>query len=177
MENATKALLIAAAILITIIIISIGITVVNQGQASIEQIGSGMSEAENTAFNAKFNSFASGTKNASDIKRLIDAVSLNNSTEKDSGNGRFVAIGYKASRTATTTTWYGMGLKEMGTSGTEPADSAQIIAKNYNEITGTGDSANTYSALKNLITATQTYNIKSYKSSIGLYYAFVITAQ
>ena len=44
MENATKALLIAAAILVAIIIISLGLAVVRQGQEAISSAD--MSEAE-----------------------------------------------------------------------------------------------------------------------------------
>ena len=52
MENATKALLIAAAVLIAIILISLGLAVVRQGQEAVQDAD--LSEAEATQFNSKF---------------------------------------------------------------------------------------------------------------------------
>jgi len=50
MENATKALLIAAAVLVAIIIISITLVIVNQGQEAVK--GTDLSEMEASKFNA-----------------------------------------------------------------------------------------------------------------------------
>ena len=50
MENASKALIIAGAILLAILLISLGIMIFNQAQDTVNN--SGMSQAEITAFNA-----------------------------------------------------------------------------------------------------------------------------
>ena len=55
MENATKALLIAAAVLVAIIIISLTLVIVRQGQEAVA--GADMSEAEVAQFNSKFNTW------------------------------------------------------------------------------------------------------------------------
>lgn len=71
MENATKALLIAAAILIAIVLISIGVFVLRQGQDAMS--AADMSEAEILAFNSKFESY-SGTQRGSQVNALIERV-------------------------------------------------------------------------------------------------------
>lgn len=75
MENATKALLIAAAILIAIVLISIGVFVLRQGQDAMSSAD--MSEAQILAFNSKFESYG-GTQRGSQVKALIDRVIASN---------------------------------------------------------------------------------------------------
>ena len=53
MENASKALIIAGAILLSILLISLGIMIFNQAQTTVQD--SGMSQAEISTFNSKFN--------------------------------------------------------------------------------------------------------------------------
>lgn len=75
MENATKALLIAAAILIAILIISMGIVVYRQ---SAEQVNKAdLSDTEKTAFNAKFEQYA-GHQSAENVKSLVKVIVNNN---------------------------------------------------------------------------------------------------
>ena len=52
MENASKALIIAGAILLAILLISLGIMIYNQAQNTVNN--SGMSEAELSSYNNKF---------------------------------------------------------------------------------------------------------------------------
>lgn len=77
MENATKALLIAAAILIAIVLISIGVFVLRQGNDAMSTVD--MSEAQILAFNSNFEPFA-GTQRGSQVNALITRV--NNSNAK-----------------------------------------------------------------------------------------------
>ena len=77
MENASKALLIAGAILLAILLISLGIMVFTQAQSTVET--SGMSQAEITAFNNKFLKYE-GTKSGTEVKALINEVLTSNST-------------------------------------------------------------------------------------------------
>ena len=81
MENATKALLIAAAILIAIVLVSIGVFVLRQGQDAIGSVN--MSESEILAFNSKFDSYA-GTQRGSSVKALANRVWIAN---KELGTG------------------------------------------------------------------------------------------
>ena len=75
MENASKALIIAGAILLSILLISLGIMIFNQAQDTVNS--SGMSEAEITAFNNKFLKYE-GEQKASVVKALINEVIANN---------------------------------------------------------------------------------------------------
>ena len=81
MENATKALLIAAAILIAIIIISLGIAVVTKGQESVNNID--LSDAEAAAFNAKFKAYEGANVSTSDVNAMVSAVISHNQNNPD----------------------------------------------------------------------------------------------
>ena len=81
MENASKALIIAGAILLAILLISLGIMIFTQAQDTVS--GSGMSEAEITAFNQKFTKYE-GTVKGSMVKSLIQEVLANNSNDANS---------------------------------------------------------------------------------------------
>ena len=78
MENASKALIIAGAILLAILLISLGIMIFTQAQDTVS--GSGMTEAEVTAFNQKFTKYE-GTFKGSMVKSLIQEVNANNSND------------------------------------------------------------------------------------------------
>ena len=80
MENASKALIIAGAILLAILLISLGILIYNQAQDTVNN--SGMSQAEITAFNNKFLKYE-GTQSGSVAKSAINEVLASNA---DSSN-------------------------------------------------------------------------------------------
>ena len=79
MENASKALLIAGAILLAILLISLGIMVFTQAQSTVET--SGMSQAEITAFNNKFLKYE-GAKDGTMVKALVNEVITSKSTHE-----------------------------------------------------------------------------------------------
>jgi len=77
MENASKALIIAGAILLAIVIISLGLVVVNNTRETVNNAN--ISEQEIQTFNAKFTSYESSTGiSAAKVKALIQAVMANN---------------------------------------------------------------------------------------------------
>lgn len=78
MENASKALIIAGAILISIILISIGIIVVNSANDLIGSSQEKMNTQEIQMFNKQFESY-SGKQRGSTIKSLMSTVSASNS--------------------------------------------------------------------------------------------------
>ena len=82
MENASKALIIAGAILISILLISLGIIIYNQASDALS--GSGMSDIEIQNFNQKFLQFE-GTKNGAQLKTLVQNVRVNNANEDNKG--------------------------------------------------------------------------------------------
>lgn len=71
MENASKALIIAGAILLAILIISLGIMILGKAQDTIN--GSGMTQAEVQAFNEKFTKYG-GEQRGSSIRSLVQEV-------------------------------------------------------------------------------------------------------
>ena len=89
MENASKALIIAGAILISILLISLGIMVFNQSQDVTDN--SGLSEAEITTFNSKFTKYEGNIK-GSQVRSLIQEVNASNSTDKNKDANRLVTI-------------------------------------------------------------------------------------
>lgn len=84
MENASKALIIAGAILLSILLISLGIMIFNQAQDTINN--SGMSQAEKTAFNQKFTKYE-GNRKGSEVRSLIQEVMVANSDENNQDAG------------------------------------------------------------------------------------------
>ena len=71
MENASKALIIAGAILLSILIIALGVFVFNQAKSAVGNTG--LSDQEVAAFNSKFESYE-GKQKGSSVKALINAV-------------------------------------------------------------------------------------------------------
>ncbi len=78
MENASKALIIAGAILLSILLISLGIYIFQQANGVIS--GSGMTKAEISSFNQQFTKYE-GTKTGSEVRALVQEVIANNSSE------------------------------------------------------------------------------------------------
>ena len=78
MENASKALIIAGAILVSILLISIGVMVI-QSTGNVQQ---GMAETMDSSaiqqFNGKFDPYIGNKQSASNAKGLLSAVIANN---------------------------------------------------------------------------------------------------
>lgn len=91
MENATKALLIAAAILIAIVLISLGVWVLSTGQAAAEEAGD-MTAEQVMSFNSKFSPYLGNNVMGSNVRALITKTNTNNKAEGT--NGRIVTIKY-----------------------------------------------------------------------------------
>ncbi|MBQ6992471.1 MAG: hypothetical protein IJN50_06170 [Clostridia bacterium] len=105
MENASKALLIAGAILIVILLIAVGMLVYSQSRGAIDTGVAQMSSAEINMFNAQFTKFE-GKQTKATAKMLLETIVDNNSTNKNSPErtvrtrvlyrtepGRFTAVG------------------------------------------------------------------------------------
>ena len=83
MENASKALIIAGAILLAILIISLGILIFSQAQDTVGSVN--MSEQEMMAFNNKFTSYGGSNKRGTEVNALIQAVRANNQSAVTEG--------------------------------------------------------------------------------------------
>lgn len=81
MENASKALIIAGAILLSILIISLGIFIFQQASGVIS--GAGMTEAQISAFNQKFTKYQ-GKRKGSEIRSMVQEVMSNNNSDEAS---------------------------------------------------------------------------------------------
>ena len=79
MENATKALLIAAAVLVAILIISLGLVVYNMAAETIDSVN--FSGQEVQAFNDKFQQYNGQSLRGSEVNAMIKTV-LNNNMEQ-----------------------------------------------------------------------------------------------
>ncbi len=136
MENASKALIIAGAILLSILLISLGIMVFNQAQDSIGK--GGMSKAQVSTFNSNFTKYE-GTKTGSDVKSLIQEVNASNIQDKEDNTGReikLVAAGTgftlaNGSSTSGATTYKTSGVASAGKYGVEvtQTDSSGYISE------------------------------------------------
>lgn len=82
MENASKALIIAGAILISILIIAIGMYIYTSSSSSIYGATSQMNSQEITAFNQGWTNYE-GTQTGSNCRTLISQIIANNSTNKE----------------------------------------------------------------------------------------------
>lgn len=100
MENASKALIIAGAILLSILIISFGIIVINNVRGNIT--GANVNDTEVQAFNSKFTAYVGKGKSAAQIEQLIQATMTNNISENASETKRFVKVTYTINGTTTT---------------------------------------------------------------------------
>ena len=98
MENASKALLIAGAILIVILIIAVGMIVYNSSKGTIDEAISQMSSSEKETFNAQFKQLAGNDRNGSQLDSLLDKIDNNNRTNE--GTGKVVAVKYANRRGA-----------------------------------------------------------------------------
>lgn len=99
MENASKALIIAGAILLAILLISLGIMIFAQAQDTVNN--SGMSKAEIESFNAQFLKYE-GTRKGSVVKTMVNEVIASNSDDNHKNNGATVTVNTKSGTAITT---------------------------------------------------------------------------
>ncbi len=90
MENATKALLIAAAVLVAILIISLGLAVYNKASSATDSAD--LSATEIQAQNEKFTKYEGTNRRGSEVNALIQTVLNNNLTAKDDGSKVTVTV-------------------------------------------------------------------------------------
>jgi len=101
MENASKALIIAGAILLSILIISLGIMIYNQ--ASGVANNNSMSEVEITQFNSKFTQYEGDSVRGAAVNALLQAV-LSNNTAQESADRKISVSGSAGITMANTAT-------------------------------------------------------------------------
>ena len=81
MENASRALIIAGAILLAILIISLGIMIYKQAAGVVNN--NAMTEVEVTSFNQKFEQYMGDKVRGANVNSLVNAVKTNNMATDD----------------------------------------------------------------------------------------------
>ena len=80
MENASKALIIAGAILISILLITIGIVLINSGRDVANSGKNAMSSSAIQAFNSQFTQYEGNNKSYNEVKQLLNTVISSNAS-------------------------------------------------------------------------------------------------
>ena len=144
MENASKALIIAGAILISILLIAVSMYIYNSSQDTISAAGNSMNQQAKDAYNSKFTSYMGHAKNANDVKALIDNVISSNNENVDQA-GKFVQIKTNVDWTPASGT-----TNKLGAAGTgdNSEDYVNDVAKNL-------------SALKSKISGSKKYDVEN----------------
>ena len=101
MENATKALLIAAAVLIAILIISFALIIYNMAAETAGNVN--LSEAEMTQFNSKFTAFEGSNVSGAQVNALLTTVLTHNQREASEGTNRQVKVSGEVTQETTAT--------------------------------------------------------------------------
>ena len=134
MENASKALIMAGAILLAILIISLGVMVFRNMSNSVVNDTS-LDKQTITAFNSKIQAYVGNNKTGSQVNTLRDIViSINNNAKVQGGsiqNVKSMTIGGEAAVT------YDISSNNVTISGTK-ADTSKFyrVDVHYNEETG-----------------------------------------
>ena len=82
MDNAAKALIIAGAILLSILLIAVGMFIFSNAQKTIQNSASKMSGHERNTFNQQFEDYA-GEQQGSMVKNLVNIIQQNFAENKD----------------------------------------------------------------------------------------------
>lgn len=99
MENASKALIIAGAILVSILLISVGVIIINN--ANLDPSAT-FSEMEISQFNSKWTGYESTKQSASQVKALISAIDASNNAEGATSNADLKYVKISADSSVTT---------------------------------------------------------------------------
>ena len=85
MENASKALIIAGAILLAILLVSLGIMVYNNAKGTVSDASLDSEEAQ--TFNTKISQYCGNNKSATDMNSLVDAIAASNGAQTRVASG------------------------------------------------------------------------------------------
>lgn len=91
MENATKALMIAGAVLIAILIISVGMMIFSQGDSVIKGSQGKIDQVAVQAFNSAYDSYE-GKQKGSALKQLISTVISSNATYDGTQEDKVISV-------------------------------------------------------------------------------------
>lgn len=101
MENATKALIIAGAILISIVLISVGVSIVTGATGTIDEGLGQMDQQEKNMFNQRFEGYE-GRQTGTQVKSLLSQINSNNLANYEI-EGKLIEIVFENITTASLT--------------------------------------------------------------------------
>ena len=122
MENASKALIIAGAILLSILIIGLGMFIYQQAAGAMG--GANLDPQKVSAYNSEFENYE-GTRSGTQVRALLDAVRAHNNANTDDPTLNITVI-------------------EGTASGTTTAPTAVVTAKTVNDIKANIKAGKTY---------------------------------
>ena len=162
MENASKALLIAGAILICILLIAIGMYIYNSAQSTIKTAAGQMGQQDKEMYNSMIKKYVGSSKKGSDVKQMIeDVISQNNQYVNESG--KFISV-----------------LNNVVAGYTGNVNSLCNAANVYTTATSVNDQAKIDAATKEMrnfekkISAGKNYDVTEF-SEDGIIYAVIVT--
>ena len=120
MENASKALIIAGAILLSILLISMGIIVYRNASSTINS-------ADTQTFNGKFTPYLGTNITANQVYTLCESVQTSNQSEKTNGTKRYIKVTITADQNK------GVATATYGVSGANTAD-ADVKSTNITKL-------------------------------------------
>ncbi len=91
MENASKALIIAGAILIAIVLITLGVVILQQGDSTTGAGQTALDSREIESFNSKFTKYE-GSQTGTNVRALINAARSTTAAENSNGSGHAVNV-------------------------------------------------------------------------------------
>ena len=158
MENASKALIIAGAILLSILIIAIGMYIYTSSHNSISEAGSQISEQEKTSFNQQWNTYE-GSQGGNNVKALLQKLIANCNTNKEEQQ-RLVGVTCKPTSSSAT---YTLNI-DIATN-----QETSFVDNNDNYSATPEDAVKVLTGIRNMIEARHTYNITiSYSPTTSL---------
>ena len=140
MENASKALIIAGAILLAILIISLGIMVYRQASGVVDS--NAMDEVAVSSFNEKFQQYVGDNIRGANVNALINTIIQNNLSNSDDTSKQVKLVGSGLSISGTNANW--STKVPTGTAITSTSDSGSALTGRSYEVTTTPDPQSGY---------------------------------
>ncbi len=103
MENASKALIIAGAILLAILIISLGLIIYQKAAGTIN--GVNLTEQEKQTFNAKFAAYEGNNVSGTQVNALIQQVITSNTSSIRDNTGTYIGMYFPTASDSTGNTY------------------------------------------------------------------------
>ena len=92
MDNASKALIMAGAVMIAILIISLGVLLFNMAASHTENVQNELTQQEILGYNQKYSRFAGDNVTGSDAKSLILLIEQHNNDAEERDNYGTISI-------------------------------------------------------------------------------------